>query len=125
MKDPSKKVKDFSVSQYPRAIAKGTTLPAGHTSSKVMGYALRSGRYRYTVWMGNDWKSDMPFDASALIGQELYDYDTDPEERVNLAGSKANAAAQADMHAKMMSYFAEARSRSVAMKATSAGSSGR
>ena len=125
MKDPSKKVKDFSVSQYPRAIAKGTPLPAGHTSSKVMGYALRSGRYRYTVWMGNDWKSDMPFDASALIGQELYDYDTDPEERVNLAGSKAHVQAQADMHAKMMSYFADARSRAVAMNSTSAGSSGR
>ena len=125
MKDPSKKVKDYSVSQYPRAIAKGTPLPTGHSSNKVMGYALRSGRYRYTVWMGNAWKSDMPFDASALIGQELYDYETDPEERVNLAGSKAHAQAQADMHAKMLAYFADARSRAVAMKATSAGTSGR
>lgn len=125
MKDPTKKVKDFSVSQYPRAIAKGTPLPAGHTSNKVMGYALRSGRYRYTVWMGNAWKSDMPFDASALIGQELYDYDTDPEERVNLAGSKSHAQAQAAMHAKMMSYFSDARSRAMAMSSTSAATSGR
>ena len=90
-----------------------------------MGYAIRSGRYRYTVWMGNAWKSDMPFDASALIGQELYDYETDPEERVNLAGSKNHAQAQADMHAKMLAYFADTRSRAVAMKATSAGTSGR
>jgi len=125
MQDPSKKVKDFSVSQYPRTIAKGTPLPAGHTSNKVMGYALRSGRYRYTVWMGNAWKSDMPFDASALIGRELYDYETDPEERVNLAGHKNYEKAQAVMHEKMLAYFSEARSRAVALKVTSVGSSGR
>ena len=125
MKDPSKKVKDFSVSQYPRAIAKGSPLPAGHTSPKVMGYALRSGRYRYTVWMGNDWKSHIPFDATALIGQELYDYETDPEERVNQAGNKTYAKVQADMHAKMLAYFADARSRAVAMNTASVGGSGR
>jgi arylsulfatase A-like enzyme len=125
MKDPTQKVKDFSVSQYPRAIAKGTPLPAGHTSNKVMGYALRSGRYRYTVWMGNAWKSDMKYDPSALIGQEMYDYETDPEEGVNLAGSKAHAKAQADMHAKMMAYFEDARSRALAMKSVSIAGSGR
>jgi hypothetical protein len=125
MKDPTQKVKDFSVSQYPRAIAKGTPLPAGHTSNKVMGYALRSGRYRYTVWMGNAWKSDTRYDPSALIGQELYDYETDPEERVNLAGNKAHTKAQAEMHAKMMAYFEDARTRALAMKSLSVAGSGR
>jgi arylsulfatase A-like enzyme len=125
MKNPTKKVKDFSVSQYPRAIAKGSPLPAGHTSNKVMGYALRSGRYRYTVWMGNDWKSQMPFDASALIGQELYDYESDPEERVNQSGNKTYEKVQTDMHAKMLAYFADARSRALAMKGAAVGSAGR
>ena len=36
LKDKSKKVKNFAVSQYPRG--------------KVMGYALRNERYRYVAW---------------------------------------------------------------------------
>jgi uncharacterized sulfatase len=40
----------------------------------VMGYSIRTERYRYTMW-----------DESRL-GEELYDYERDPRELRNLAG---------------------------------------
>jgi len=41
-----------------------------------MGYAYRTDRYRYTEWV----------DAGAVQARELYDYQLDPLETVNLAG---------------------------------------
>ena len=46
---------------------------------RVMGYSVRSSRYRYTEWD----------DGNA--GAELYDYDRDPLEITNLAGEPAYA----------------------------------
>ena len=45
---------------------------------EVMGYSMRTDRYRYTEW--RDWKS------GDVLGLELYDHDTDRGETVNLAG---------------------------------------
>jgi uncharacterized sulfatase len=41
----------------------------------VMGYSIRTGRYRYTYW------------NEGAEGEELYDYQEDPRELRNLAGS--------------------------------------
>jgi uncharacterized sulfatase len=48
---------------------------------KVMGYSIRTERYRYTMW--ND----------GAEGEELYDYQTDPREFKNLAATAPQKAA--------------------------------
>lgn len=92
MENPRAEVKEFSISQYPR-------------SQGRMGYALRDQRYRYVVWMGRDWRSTMPYDSSLVEFVELYDYEKDPLETVNVAEDPAYADVVADLNGKMLSYF--------------------
>ncbi|PHN06556.1 sulfatase [Flavilitoribacter nigricans] len=71
--DPGTTVeKDYAISQY-------------HRGKKVMGYSLRTERYRLTQWYDNSYRSFKPLGNSKLVGVELYDYETDPNERRNLA----------------------------------------
>ena len=60
--DPSRSWKKAAFSQYPRG--------------KVMGYSMKTARYRYTEWSEPD---------KAPVGVELYDHQVDPGENVNLA----------------------------------------
>ncbi len=60
--DPARPWKKAAFSQYPRR--------------KVMGYSLRTARYRYTEWSEPD---------SPPVGVELYDHQEDPDENINLA----------------------------------------
>ena len=60
LKDPKAEVKEFSVSQFPRG--------------KIMGYALRTPRYRYVEWRKN----------GVVQNIELYDYEKDPLETKSL-----------------------------------------
>lgn len=50
-----------------------------------MGYTMRTDRYRYVEWY--NWVEDK---RTTLIGQELFDHTTDPEENTNLAGDQKN-----------------------------------
>jgi arylsulfatase A-like enzyme len=59
---PNRTWKTAAFSQYPRG--------------KTMGYSIRTDRYRYTDWGGE---------------AELYDYATDPDEKVNLAADPEHA----------------------------------
>lgn len=68
--DPKRNWKKASFSQYPR--------PGG-----IMGYTMRTSRYRYTRWM-------LEKDES-VVAEELYDYQDDPDETTNWAGSKKYA----------------------------------
>jgi arylsulfatase A-like enzyme len=77
--DPGRKWKQAAFSQYPRP---------GH-----MGYTLRTGRYRYTEWRKNG--------TGQADGVELYDYEKDPEENVNLAAEKGHEELLLEM-AKLM-----------------------
>lgn len=81
MKEPAKPFKGFAVSQYPR-------------DDGVMGYSIRTDRYRYTCWMKDNYTSARPLKDEVFF-RELYDYDKDPHETVNLANDasyKAEAA---------------------------------
>lgn len=82
MKNPGKAQlsQAYAVSQFPRG--------------PRMGYSLRDGRYRYTVWLS--WK-DRQLDMSKVLAVELYDYQKDPNETVNVAESKEYAKARAQM----------------------------
>ena len=60
-------------SQYPRLDRHGP----------VMGYSLRTGRYRYTEWVGFDHKAYKPM-WDQVRGVELYDHGKDAEENYNV-----------------------------------------
>jgi arylsulfatase A-like enzyme len=72
MDDPNRPWKRAAFSQYPR------NKPG---FGRVMGYSVRTERYRYTEWKAGD-----------IVERELYDYQTDPDERANLAAQPEHAA---------------------------------
>lgn len=105
MKNPSQKIKEFSVSQYPRSSATAENERLGYADPNAMGYSIRTPQYRYTMWMANGFRSTMPFDKKLVLGIELYDYKNDPLETVNVAAEKKYAAVAAEMNTKLLSFF--------------------
>lgn len=67
LENPKRPWKAAAFSQYPRG--------------KVMGYSIRTGRYRYTEWEEKD---------KTPVGMELYDHQKDPDENVNIVHLTAN-----------------------------------
>jgi iduronate 2-sulfatase len=57
----------------------------------VMGWTLRTPRYRYIEWRRADLSTDNPRITDQVESVELYDYQTDPLERENLAGKTEHA----------------------------------
>jgi arylsulfatase A-like enzyme len=66
--DPEKPWKRAAFSQYPRKTPDGN----------LMGYSMRTDRYRFTAWTDRD-------DSSRILATELYDHAVDPQENVNIA----------------------------------------
>jgi len=60
----------------------------------VAGYSIRNERYRYTSW------------GDGTIGEELYDYESDPHEVKNLAADPASAKLKADLKAQLAAITA-------------------
>lgn len=56
---------------------------------QVMGYSLRTERYRYTIW------------TQGAVGEELYGYQTDQRELRNLASDSRSAALKARLRADL------------------------
>jgi iduronate 2-sulfatase len=110
MQNPKLSIKDFAISQYPRSSTGMESQRMVDASSKVMGYSLRTKRYRYTIWMEN-FRSNMPFKASSVVGDELYDYEKDPEEKVNVAADKKYEQVAKDLKNKIIRYFRSKESR--------------
>ncbi|CAH1787733.1 unnamed protein product [Owenia fusiformis] len=73
-RDPSAPWKQRVFSQYPRS----------YPVKEVMGYTMRTEKYRYTEWAKFNYKTYMP-DWTSLAGVELYDHVTDDEENHNKA----------------------------------------
>jgi arylsulfatase A-like enzyme len=67
IKDPSSEIREYALSQYPRGNA-------------IMGYSIRTNRFRYTVWMSKGFRTWMPYDEKLVIAREMYDYEKDPLE---------------------------------------------
>jgi hypothetical protein len=61
--DPQRPWKKAAFSQYPRG--------------KVMGYTMRTERFRYTEWQNRK--------TGAVLALELYDHNRDPQENENAA----------------------------------------
>ncbi|HRD79855.1 MAG TPA: sulfatase, partial [Saprospiraceae bacterium] len=80
---------EYAVSQYPRG-------------KQIMGYSLRTQRYRYTAWYSCKYtEGQSPLDGR-LLAVELYDYLFDPQETVNLAGKLE---VEAELREKLRTYF--------------------
>ena len=105
MNKKAKQVKEFSISQYPRSSTNVETERQGYASSKVMGYSLRNKRYRYTIWMTNNFTSTQPFKENLMVGAELYDYKKDPNETRNVVGEKKYKSIAIELKNKMLSFF--------------------
>ncbi len=73
--NPRRDWKPAVFSQYPRGVG----------GKQLMGYSMRTARYRFTVWC--DRKDHTKIDAI-----ELYDHQVDPQENVSLAQMPAHAA---------------------------------
>ena len=86
------KVKDFAVSQFPREDDK-------------MGYTFRNDRYRYTVWLKDNFRSDRPFDKALIDAEEFYDYAKDPEERKNLISEGTYKGVISELKSQAVSFF--------------------
>jgi len=71
--DPTKAWKSAAFSQYPRKNGK----------RNLMGYSMRTDRYRLTTWVLKE-------DVNTVDAVELYDHQTDPQENTNIAGDPAN-----------------------------------
>ena len=82
--DPTRAWKTAAFSQYPRS--------AG--SKRLMGYTMRTDRYRFTGWMDRN-------NHSKVDAIELYDHQTDPQENVNIASQPENAALVKELTAKL------------------------
>ena len=74
IENPSAPMQKVAISQYPRSSPEGP----------VMGYSIRSERYRATFWRERN--------GAKIVATELYDEQNDPNETVSIAdkpGSKA------------------------------------
>ena len=109
MKNPKQKVKQFAVSQYPRS---GTNIEKerlGYADGKCMGYSIRTERYRYTMWMKDNFRTNRAYDKSLVVATELYDYQKDPNETVNVANDYNYKRISKDLNDKMLNYFDDQR----------------
>ena len=70
-----------------------------------MGYSIRTSQYRYTIWMGSAYRSTQKFDNSMIVGEELYDYVNDPEEKENVFNEKKYSSISNDLKNKMLEFF--------------------
>lgn len=104
MLDNKAKVKEFSVSQYPRKLQKEEVKKKGYDDNKIMGYSLRTDKYRFTIWMSN-FTSDQPFKADKIYATEMYDYVKDPLEKANVVHDKNYTAVSKNMYNKMLAFF--------------------
>lgn len=102
--EPARTWKSAAFSQFPRPVRLSTPEHPPQPGD-CMGYSIRTGRYRLTVW------------REILVpekdqGIELYDYRRDPIERVNLAPDPAFASVVQDLKARLAAGWKAARPHS-------------
>lgn len=83
LKEPGREWKTAAFSQYPRS----------HGGQQLMGYSMRTDRYRYTRWVER--KS-----PDKVVAVELYDHTSDPQENQNVAGQAKYAEAEKQLAAQ-------------------------
>jgi len=105
MQNKSTTVHEYAMSQYPRKLKGPEFKELGYTDGKLMGYSLRTDRYRYTIWFNNSYNSSQAYSDSRIYKRELYDYVKDPLEKVNVVDDGDYKKALEDLQKKMLSYL--------------------
>lgn len=90
--DPDRPWKRAAFSQYPRSA----------DGQRLMGYSMRTDRYRFTMWLHKD-------DPSRVDAAELYDQRADPQENENIADRPEMAATVAELTAWLRAGWQAAR----------------
>ena len=83
LRNKAKSVKTAAFSQYPR----------GGQGKALMGYSMRTERYRFTRWVQ---RHDPP-EVARVDAVELYDHQADPRENLNLANDPKYASLVAQL----------------------------
>ncbi len=104
MENKKSTVNQFAISQYPRKLNKEEAKKKNYTNVSMMGYSMRTDKYRFTIWM-NDFTTSEPFSESKVYATELYDYTVDPLEKKNVVDEKSYSKVSADMYKKMIEFF--------------------
>lgn len=105
MKNPKAMVKEFSVSQYPRPFNKLESGRLGWSDGEFMGYSLRTGQYRYTMWLKDTFRTKKTFSKDLVVATELYDYSKDPNETINVVNDPGYTSAAKELNGKMIEFF--------------------
>lgn len=97
--------KRAAFSQYPRPGTTPSRDPDSdqpHTSdTTVMGYSVRTNRFRYTAWLKFDNKTYQP-DWDHIIAEELYDHKIDPLEDHNVVGKRSYTRHKREVHSLLV-----------------------
>ena len=75
-----------------------TQVRRGNQQNWIMGYSIRTERHRYTMW--NEGK----------LGEELYDYQTDPREQTNLAAGPGAQPVKLSLRSRLDTILRQRRS---------------
>ncbi len=105
MQNKKATVKEFAMSQYHRMLSKEEAKRLGLTERKIWGYAMRTDKYRYVMWLNNNFHSDQTFSEDRIYATELYDYTKDPLEKENVADDKMYTSVVKDLYKKMTAFF--------------------
>ena len=92
LSEPQRPWKRAAFSEYPRDIGK----------NRLMGYSMRTDRYRYTKWVNRK-------DHTKVDAVELYDHQTDPQENTNIAKEPSNQKIIADLDARWQAGWQAAK----------------
>ena len=94
LNDPSKTVKDAAFTWHPRP-----AYPKPGTKPDVMGYSMRTDRWRYTEWRD--------FESGKIVAREVYDHANDPRETVNVVGATDHADTVTGLAKRMQQHIAQ------------------
>ncbi len=84
--------KDFAISQYSRL-------------QTIIGYSIRTDKYRYTEWHDNNYNSMLPYNNANITAYELYDYEKDALESQNLNDKSEYAAIKTALKSKLKTHL--------------------
>jgi arylsulfatase A-like enzyme len=92
LNNPTAPHRSAAFSQYPRTVNR----------QRLMGYSMRTDRYRYTRWLDR-------YDHSIVIAEELYDHNSDPQENANVVNEPQHRATVKKLAAAMHQWLTHDR----------------
>jgi arylsulfatase A-like enzyme len=97
--NPKRPWKSAAFSQYPRSFG----------GQAIMGYAMRTDRYRFVGWLDRK-------DHSKVVALELYDHRNDPQENRNIANLPENKTVVDELLVKLRAGWPAAKPEITATK---------